>query len=91
MTTDLITPDLRATLRRLKLGRLLDTLPDRLVLARQQQMPHQDFLLLLLNDEISSSSSHRRTDQQTPWLGDADGLVLPPNVFLVDRRRLPLR
>jgi DNA replication protein DnaC len=57
MTTDLITPDLRATLRRLKLGRLLDTLPDRLVLARQQKMPHQDFLLLLLNDEISRRDS----------------------------------
>jgi DNA replication protein DnaC len=57
MTTDLISPDLRATLRRLKLGRLLDTLPDRLVLARQQKMPHQDFLLLLLNDEISRRDS----------------------------------
>jgi hypothetical protein len=57
MTTDLIGPDLGATLRRLKLGRLLDTLPDRLVLARQQQMPHQDFLLLLLNDEISRRDS----------------------------------
>jgi DNA replication protein DnaC len=57
MTTDLISLDLRATLRRLKLGRLLDTLPDRLVLARQQKMPHQDFLLLLLNDEISRRDS----------------------------------
>jgi DNA replication protein DnaC len=57
MTTDLISPDLRATLRRLKLGRLLDTLPERLVLARQQKMPHQDFLLLLLNDEISRRDS----------------------------------
>jgi hypothetical protein len=33
--TDLIGPDLNATLRRLKLSRILDTLPDRLVLARQ--------------------------------------------------------
>ena len=57
MTTDAISPDLRTTLRRLKLGRLLDTLPDRLVLARQQKMPHQDFLLLLLNDEISRRDS----------------------------------
>jgi DNA replication protein DnaC len=57
MTTDTISPDLRTTLRRLKLGRLLDTLPDRLVLARQQKMPHQDFLLLLLNDEISRRDS----------------------------------
>jgi len=57
MTTDLISPDLRATLRRLKLGRLLDTLPDRLTLARQQKMPHQDFLLLLLTDEVSRRDS----------------------------------
>ena len=57
MTTDTIGPDLRATLRRLKLGRLLDTLPDRLVLARQQKMPHQDFPLLLLSDEVSRRDS----------------------------------
>jgi DNA replication protein DnaC len=57
MTTDAINPDLRTTLRRLKLGRLLDTLPDRLVLARQQKMPHQDFLLLVLADEVSRRDS----------------------------------
>lgn len=57
MTLDAISPDLRTTLRRLRLSRLLDTLPDRLVLARQQKMPHQDFLLLLLNDEISRRDS----------------------------------
>ncbi len=57
MTTDPISPDLRTTLRRLKLGRLLDTLPDRLVLARQQKMPHQDFLLLVLTDEVSRRDS----------------------------------
>ena len=36
MTTvirDAISPDLRATLRALKLGQMLDTLPDRLALA----------------------------------------------------------
>ncbi len=44
-------------LRRLKLGRLLDTLPERLVLARQQQMPHQDFLLLVLSDEVARRDS----------------------------------
>lgn len=52
-TTEPIDPDLRAVLRRLKLGRLLDTLPDRLALARQQKMPHQDFLTMLLSDEVS--------------------------------------
>ncbi len=52
-TTEPIDPDLRAVLRRLKLGRLLDTLPERLALARQQKMPHQDFLTMLLSDEVS--------------------------------------
>src|SRR5690606_24332269 len=53
MTSDVITLELKATLRRLKLGRLLDTLPERLTLARQQAMPHQDFLLLVLADEVA--------------------------------------
>jgi hypothetical protein len=57
MTTDVIGPDLMTTLRRRKLGRLVDTLPDRLALARQQKMAHQDFLLLLLSDEVSRRDS----------------------------------
>ena len=57
MTTDVISPDLKATLRRLKLSRMLDTLPERLVVARQQKMPHQDFLLLVLSDEVSRRES----------------------------------
>ena len=40
---DAVSPDLRATLRALKLGQMLDTLPDRLALARQQNMPHAGF------------------------------------------------
>src|SRR5689334_1290262 len=35
----------------LKLGQMLHTLPDRLVLARQQNMTHADFLELVLADE----------------------------------------
>src|SRR5439155_1218782 len=57
MTTDVISPDLKTVLRRLKLGRMLDTLPERLVLARQQQMPHQDFLTLALSDEATRRDS----------------------------------
>ena len=48
-----ISPELRKALRHLKLSPVLDTLPERLVLARQQSMPHQDFLELILADEIS--------------------------------------
>ena len=54
MTTairDTVSADLRTTLRALKLGQMLPTLPDRLVLARQQKMTHADFLELVLADE----------------------------------------
>ena len=51
--TDPFSPELRRALRQLKLTPILDTLPERLVLARQQNMPHQDFLELVLADEIS--------------------------------------
>jgi DNA replication protein DnaC len=54
---DPISPDLKALLRRLKLGPILDTLPERLILARQQKLPHQDFLLLVLADEVARRDS----------------------------------
>ena len=57
MTVDVIQPELKTVLRRLKLGRLLDTLPERLTVARQQKMPHQDFLLLSLSDEVCRRDS----------------------------------
>ena len=47
----------KTVLRRLKLSRMLDTLPERLTLARQQKMPHQDLLLLVLSDEVSRRES----------------------------------
>ena len=50
---DAVSPDLRATLRALKLGQMLDTLPDRLALARQQKMAHADFLELVLANEVT--------------------------------------
>jgi DNA replication protein DnaC len=45
-------PDLTALMRRLKLGQLLPTLPDRLALARAQQLDYAAFLTLLLADEV---------------------------------------
>ena len=60
MTPDPISPDLKAALKRLRLGRIIDTLPERLVLARAHRMPHADFLLLALGDEVS-----RRDGQAT--------------------------
>ena len=57
MTTEVIAPDLTLVLRRLKLSGLLNTLPERLTLARGQMTPYQDFLLLLLSDEVSRRDS----------------------------------
>ncbi len=65
MTPDPITPELNTVLRRLKLGRLRDTLPARLVLARQQQMAPQDFLLLVLSDEVARRDSLAVTRRAT--------------------------
>jgi DNA replication protein DnaC len=51
--TDPVSADLKQVLRTLKLGKMLDTLPERLTLARQRSMPHADFLELVLADEIT--------------------------------------
>lgn len=48
-----VSAELKALMRRLKLGRLLDTLPERLALARQNHLPHHDFLEMLLADEVA--------------------------------------
>jgi len=48
---DVISAELRQSLRRLRLSPLLDTLPERLQLARQQKLAYQDFLELVLSDE----------------------------------------
>src|SRR5262249_46634140 len=54
---DPISPDPRTVMRRFELGRTRDTLPERLVPARQQKRPPQDFLLLVLGDEASRRDS----------------------------------
>lgn len=48
-----VTPELRSLMRRLKLGQLLDTLPERLALARTHGLTHADFLEQLFSDEVA--------------------------------------
>lgn len=48
-----VSGELRDLMRRLKLGQLLTTLPERLALARQNHLPHHEFLEMLLADEVS--------------------------------------
>jgi DNA replication protein DnaC len=58
-----VTPELRALLRRVKLGRRLDTLPERLALAATGGMGHAEFLESVLADEVTrreTTSAGRR-------------------------------
>ncbi len=63
MSAPTVTPELRALLRRVKLGRCLDTLPERLTLAQTGGMGHAEFLELVLADEVTrreTTSADRR-------------------------------
>lgn len=58
-----VDPELAATLRRVKLGQVLDTLPERLALAKTNKLSHAEFLQILLCDEITrrdTTSASRR-------------------------------
>jgi len=71
-----VTAELKALMRRLKLGQLLDTLPERLALARTNRLPHHDFLELLFADEVSRrdrESAARRA--KAAHLEQGDGLL----------------
>ena len=60
---DPVSADLKKAMRQLKLGRMLDTLPERLILARQRHLSHAAFLELVLADEATrrdASSAARR-------------------------------
>jgi DNA replication protein DnaC len=50
-------PDLVALLKRLKLGQMIPTLPDRLALARAQKLDYAAFLTLILADEVQRRDS----------------------------------
>ena len=53
MSAPTVTPELPALLRRVKLGRCLDTLPERLALASTAGMGHAEFLELVLANEVT--------------------------------------
>jgi DNA replication protein DnaC len=53
MSTGVVSAELRQVLRDLKLSGVLDTLPERLELARQSHLPYQEFLCVLLADEVT--------------------------------------
>ncbi len=57
VSSPVINPELIIALKRLKLGRIAETLPERLVLADKQQITFDDLLLLVLTDEIARRDS----------------------------------
>ena len=60
---EMISPDLKRVLRQLKLSPMLDTLPERIILAKQQHLSHAAFLELVLADEATrrdTTSAARR-------------------------------
>lgn len=73
--TDLISTDLKAAMRRLRLGKLIDTLPERLALARQHKTPHQDFLFTLLVDECQRRDSAAATTRSQRALLDPEMML----------------
>jgi DNA replication protein DnaC len=62
-TTNSIDPDLHQALKRLKLGKMLDTLPERLAIAKQQKMAHQELMLLVFHDEIARRDAASATSR----------------------------
>src|SRR6202035_2699529 len=70
-----ISAELRALLRRVKLGRSLDTLPERLALAKTHSMGHAEFLELVISDEVT-----RR--ETTSAALRAKGAGLEPDMYL---------
>jgi DNA replication protein DnaC len=48
-----VSPDLKALMRKLKLGRMNDTLPERLALAKTHGLSHAQFLEQLFSDEAT--------------------------------------
>jgi hypothetical protein len=76
-----VSPELRSLLRRLKLGRSLDTLPERLALARQNSLAHAEFLELVLERLPDASQRRRpavrgiRSRAKRPLLGSHTALI----------------
>jgi len=54
-----VSAELKRALRDLRLGRMRDTLPERLRMAREQGLDHEEFLLTVLTDETQRRAQQR--------------------------------
>ena len=53
--------ELTPLLKRLKLGAMLNTLPERIALARREELDYASFLQVILTDEVNRRN-HRRLE-----------------------------
>ncbi len=60
-----VSSDLVVALKRLRLGRIAETLPERLVLADKQDMSFEDLLLLVVTDEIARRDAAAADNRST--------------------------
>ncbi len=69
------TSELKPLLKHLRLGYLLNTLPERLALARRDQLDHAAFLRIIIGDEVTgvitatwkSTSMRRASRRSAAW------------------------
>jgi IstB-like ATP binding protein len=66
--TPSLNPELVDALKRLRLGRIAASLPERLVLAEKHEMSFDDLLLMILTDEIARRDN-AATDNRTAQAG----------------------
>ena len=50
-------PDLESALKKLRLGKMIPTLPERIALAKKSKMSFGELLLLVLRDEVDRRDS----------------------------------
>jgi hypothetical protein len=61
-----ISSDLRTTMKKLSLSKILDALPERIALAEKDSMPIEEFLPMIFVDEVErrgATATARRADQ----------------------------
>jgi DNA replication protein DnaC len=64
--TRTVSPELKSAFKQLRLGKLLDTLPERLLMADKEGISTEDFLLMIFTDEIErrkTSAATRRAEE----------------------------
>ena len=57
MSAPQVSAELKSVLKKLKLGQVIATLPERIVLARKQELSVEETLLLVLSDEVTRRES----------------------------------